>query len=174
MLCSISAGGSHCGIGRNDMTFEDVTKELELLFPDCFQKIEDAEFRELRSMDFPDEVKKFYRKHDPVKPLDVGRFRLLPLKDLVNLNVWDEYGESFYQLGLSIVGESVEGNLYCLDMAAENASGGNDVLLASRDIEMAAADLKKARSNMKFQASSLGELLAKEIAFCRKKKAARG
>ncbi|HOT28552.1 MAG TPA: hypothetical protein PLU72_10200 [Candidatus Ozemobacteraceae bacterium] len=156
------------------MTFEDVAKELELLFPDCFQELEEAEFKELRSMDFPDELKKFYRKHDPVESLDVGRFRLLPLKDLIDLNVWDEYGESFYRLGLSIVGESADGSLYCLDMAGENALGGNDVLLASREIDMAAADLKKARSKLKFQASSLGELLAKEIAFCRKKKAVRG
>ncbi|OQA08938.1 MAG: hypothetical protein BWY66_00774 [bacterium ADurb.Bin374] len=156
------------------MTFEELAKELEALFPEGFQKVEYADFRELRSMDFPDDLKKFYRKHNPVVPLDIGRFRLLPLKNLVDLNVWDEYGEILYDLGLSIVGESEEGNLYCLDMAGENASGGNDVLIAPRDIDLTGIDLKKARSKMKFQASSIGELLAKEIAFRKKKKTARG
>lgn len=174
MLGFISAGGSNCGIGRNDMTFEHVTKELELLFPESFQKIEDVEFRELRSMDFPDELKKFYRKHNPVKALDVGRFRLLPLKDLIDLNVWEEYGEILYQLGLSIAGISQDGSLYCLNMADANPSGGNDVLLADPARDYTGMDLKKARATMKFQAASLEELLTKEIAFCRKKKTPRG
>lgn len=150
------------------MTYEELAKELETLFPDKFEAIGETERRELRSMDLPKGLLKLYSKHNPLEVLAIGRFRLLPFQELIDLNVWDETCEVLYQLGLSIVGASEDGKIYCLNMTETNKTEGNDVLLASRDADYAGMDFKKARASMKFQASSLEELLTKEIGFCRK------
>jgi|GEM_PF-2200128 len=150
------------------MTYEELVAELDALFPDDFEAVSEEERRELRSMNLPKWLMRFYNKHNPRSILAVGRFRLLPFKDLIDLNVWDELGETLYLLGLSIVGTSEDGNLYCLNMTEENKIAGNDVLLAAHDADYTGMDFKKARAAMKFQASSLEELLAKEIGFCKK------
>lgn len=150
------------------MTYEELVKELEELFPEEFEPASDEERKELRWMNLPKMLVKLYGKHNPRSVLAIGRFRLLPLKDLIDLNVWDDTGEILYQLGLSIVGTAEDGNLYCLNMTEANKTGGNDVLLAAPDAEYAGMDFKKARGSMKFQTSSLEELLAKELGFCRK------
>jgi len=119
-------------------------------------------------MNLPKWLMRLYNKHNPRSTLAIGRFRLLPLKELIDLNVWDEFGETLYQLGLSIVGVAEDGNVYCLNMTEENKIAGNDVLLADHDADYTGMDFKKARAAMKFQASSLEELLTKEIGFCKK------
>ncbi|HOY65321.1 MAG TPA: hypothetical protein PLP29_00450 [Candidatus Ozemobacteraceae bacterium] len=150
------------------MTYEELAMELERLFPGVLEKASAEDARELRSLELPQELKAFYAKRGPKSELAIGRFRMPTVSGLIDLNVWDETGEALYGLGLSVVGRTADGGYVCLDMAGANSAGSNDVLLAPADIEPAGMDLKKARAAMKFQAAGLGELLSKELAFCRK------
>lgn len=150
------------------MTFAELRKELDALFPKEFEKPESAERKELQSMDLLPELIEFYGSRSPRRTLAIGRFRLLPLKELIDENIWDSPGEFLYPLGLPIVGLTADDEVVVMNAKEPNKLGKHELYTAPRDGEYETMTLKTARLAMKFLAPSFEELLTKELVFVRK------
>jgi hypothetical protein len=155
------------------MTFEELAQELDILFSGEFSPPEAAERKELRTLGLPDGFAALYERMNPKKTLLIGRFRLLPLKDLIDENIWDTPGETLFPLGWAIAGWADDDQMVCLNLKETNKTGRNDVFLAPRNHDFEGMDFKTARAAMQYLAPSLEEMLTKEIGFVKKARTAR-
>lgn len=150
------------------MSITEILKELLTLFPDQFEDTDDKELKEFSKMTFPKSFMGLYQKSSPVDSVQIGRFKLLRLQDLINENIWDAPGEDLYEKGFPIIGSDSDGNFFCLNMTEKNKAGENDILLADSEEDYSALSPKEIRKNLKYIHNILGEFLAKELEFCKK------
>jgi hypothetical protein len=151
------------------LTFKDIRNELEPHFPRVFLDSEKAVFKELKTLHLPDDFIHMYADRSPKKMVEFGRFGLFRMEDLIDENIWEEPGETLYQLGYTIVGAAPDSQRYCLNMNVRNSSGQYEVLLFDPSLAGEGIDAKEARRRMKFVGESLVDFLARELAFFKKK-----
>jgi len=150
------------------MSITEILKQLYTMFPDQFEDTDDKELKEFNKMSFPKGFLSFYSQMTPVDSVQIGRFKLLRLQDLINENIWDAPGEDLYEKGFPIIGADGDGNYFCLNMTEKNKAGEHDILLADAEEDYSELSAKEIRKNLKYIHNILGEFLAKELEFLKK------
>lgn len=150
------------------MKLTDMMAEIVKLVPDLFEETEKNEFDELKKLGLPREFADMYKVRSPIYQVEIGRFVLLRLHDLINENIWDSPGEDLFNKGFVVIGMSQDGNYFCLDLNKTNKLGFNDVLLADISKDMASIPENDMRKNLVHVHANFAKFLEKELKFMKK------
>lgn len=150
------------------MKLADMMAEIVKLVPDLFEETDKKEFDELKKLGLPREFADMYKAMSPINRVEVGRFVLLRLHDLINENIWDSPGEDLFARGFAVIGLSQDGNYFCLDLNKTNKLGFNDVVLADVSKDMSSIPENEMRKNLVHIHANFAGFLEKELKFMRK------
>jgi hypothetical protein len=116
-------------------------KELQAIVDALTIAGERAEFRRAGRSDlkylidagYPMAVCNFYRNAEPAMMLEINDVRLYPIADMKIENENAVPGCVIASLGYRVIGSTIIGDAYCIDLNSVDSDGQSNVVLASHD-----------------------------------------
>lgn len=113
--------------------FSQVIKKLSVTENKIYKKADKKDMVYLKSSKYPDCVLEFYNHKELQECIDINGARLWPIKNLKEENEDYTPGYIIYDLGYRVIGTTINGDVYCLDINQMNNDGQPIIFIASHD-----------------------------------------
>ena len=98
-----------------------------------FGPASEADMDYLRSMGYPESVCQFYEEAEPERWIEINEARLDPISEMRIENEQAVPGYIIVPLGYRVIGTTITGDAYCIDINAVGPDGQPAVFLATHD-----------------------------------------